>query len=315
MNMNMQQVDRERKLPSVQIRRKFPIIVWAFVLLFLVFLPICRKADAQAQNSGAISGRITDSQGRVVTTATITLKSQSQGRVITVQSNEAGEFVFNSVPVAMYTLEITAPSFADYVVKQVSVNADVNQSIKAVLKPGSTTATVVVTAESMVIDTQSSTVGATIDKSLVENLPLDGNNAVELAALLPGVYDVNAPTTFTGNNNGPTYNVSGARSNQNLLLLDGVIWNNLYNNTGLNYPTPNSLQEVSVMLNGYKAQYGRNAGSVFNTLTKSGSNAIHGAVWNFVQNRVFNAADYLSRQNPSLVQRQALLLSFLSGFD
>lgn len=305
MDMNMRRFVTVLNEVSCSLPRQKRLVVGcALVLAVSAFLPLCPKALAQAQNSGTVSGRVTDGQGSVVSTATITLKSQNQGRVVTLQSNEVGEYVFNSVPVATYTLTITAPSFANYSVKQISVDADVNLTINAVLKPAAQNADVTVIADNTVIDTQSATVAATIDNKLVDNLPLDGNNAIELAGLLPGVTDVNAPTTFTSNTGGPSYNVSGARSNQNLLLLDGVIWNNLYNNTGLNYPTPNALQEVSVLLNSFKAQYGRNAGSVFNSLTKSGSNSVHGALWEFIQNRVFNAADYISQQNPPLVQNQ-----------
>ncbi len=137
-----------------------------------------------------------------------------------------------------------------------------------------------------------------IDQKMIEDLPIDGHNVVALSALLPGVMDVNAPATYTGDTKGPTYSVSGSRNTQNLMLFDGLMWNNLFYNTGINYPPPNALQEVSVLLNNYKAQYGRNAGSVFNVITKSGTNAIHGAVWDYLQNQVFNAADYLSHVNP-----------------
>ena len=82
------------------------------------------------------------------------------------------------------------------------------------------------------------------------------------------------------------------------MLFDGLMWNNLFYNTGINYPPPNSLQEVSVLLNNYKAQYGRNAGSVFNVITRSGSNRIHGSAWDYIQNQYFNAADYRSGVNP-----------------
>ncbi len=285
-------------------RRNICAIFCAHILLLSAVALVCPRVAAQAQNSGTVTGRIKDTQGRIIADATITLTSQSQGRVVTVKTNTQGEYVFNSVPVADYTLTVVAPTFAEYVVGQLSVNAAESVSVDAVLQPASEAVNVTVTAGSAAIDTHSATVGITIDNKLVENLPLDGNNAVQLAALLPGVTDVNAPTTFTSNVGGPTYNVSGARNNQNLLLLDGAIWNNLYNNTGLNFPTPRALQEVSVILNNYKAQYGRNAGSVFNALTRAGTNSLHGVIWENVQNKAFNAADYLSHTNPALVQNQ-----------
>ena len=143
-----------------------------------------------------------------------------------------------------------------------------------------------------------------IDNKLVESLPIDGNNIVALAGLLPGVTDLNAPATNTSDRGGPTYSVSGSRNTQNLMLFDGLMWNNLFYNTGINYPPPHALQEISVLLNNFKAQYGRNAGSVFNVITKSGSNQFHFIAWDYVQNKVFNASDYLTHVNPKDTSNQ-----------
>jgi hypothetical protein len=109
-----------------------------------------------------------------------------------------------------------------------------------------------------------------IDNKLVEELPINGENVVALAALLPGVTAVNAPTTETNERGGPTYSVSGSRNTQNLMLFDGLMWNNLFYNTGISYPPHEALQEISVLLNNYTAQYGSNSGSIFNVLTRSG---------------------------------------------
>ena len=154
------------------------------------------------------------------------------------------------------------------------------------------------------VDTESATVGILIDPDLVHNLPIDGNNVVALAALLPGVSNVSAPTTFVGDSSGPTYNVSGSRSTQNLFLLDGTMWNNLYTNSGLNFPPPDSLAQVSVLLNNFKAQFGRNTGSVFSTTTRSGTNTYHGVAYEYLQNTFLNAQDYFLKQPSKLVQNQ-----------
>jgi hypothetical protein len=112
------------------------------------------------------------------------------------------------------------------------------------------------------------------------------------------VSNVNAPTTFTDENGGSTFTVNGSRSNSNLFLFDGLLWNNLYLNTGINYPNHAVLQEVSVQLNNYAAQYGRNAGSVFNVVSKSGTNAIHGELFFHYHNSIFDASNYFSESRP-----------------
>lgn len=293
-------------------RQKFAVLrerrtraATGFLLLFvLIALLGLSRLQAQVQNDGTVTGRVTDVKGAVIPGATVTLTEQDNGHVVTVTSGDTGEFVANDVPVATYTLQVSAPNFANYIVQQLDVHAGENVTVNASLKPGATSSSVTVVAGSTGIDTYSATVKTTIDNTLVNNLPVDGNNVVTMAALLPGVTDVNAPTTFTRNTAGPTYNISGSRNNQNLMLLDGSIWNNLYNNSGLNFPPSQDLQEVSVILNNYSADYGRNVGSVFNVLTKGGSDKNHGSVWEYAQNSVFNAADYISKENPPLTMNQ-----------
>ena len=78
--------------------------------------------------------------------------------------------------------------------------------------------------------------------------------------------------------------------------------NNLFYNTGVNFPTPNALNQVSILQNNFKAEYGRNAGSVFNVLTRNGTNQFHGAVWDYLQNQMFNATDYITQITPRIIR-------------
>ena len=137
---------------------------------------------------------------------------------------------------------------------------------------GATSESVVVTAEAPLVDSRSSVVATLIDSRRVTELPTNGRNVVQLAALLPGVTQVSAPQTFTGDRDGPRVSISGARSTQNLFLFDGAFFNALFRNSGMNYPPPDALQEVKVLMNSFSAEYGRNSGAVFNVVTRSGSN-------------------------------------------
>ena len=264
-----------------------------------------RVADAQAQNTGSILGTVTDPSNAVVPYATVTVAEPTAGINRSVTTGKSGDFVLPSLPVGTYILTVSAAGFETYVADNISVDAD--KSVKQVVKLtlGNAKDTVNVDAEGTALDTNSATIGTLIDNKLVEDLPIDGRNVVALAGLLPGVTDLNAPATATGDRNGPTYSVSGSRNTQNLQLFDGLMWNNLFYNTGINYPPPNSLEEISVLLNNFKAQYGRNAGSVFNVVTKKGSNTMHGAVWDYAQTRALNAADYITKINPTDNSNQA----------
>jgi hypothetical protein len=276
------------------------------IAAFLLMLPsiLCVRAHAQAQNTGTLSGSVLDSTGAVIPKATVILTSKGTGQVTRGTSNASGEYLFSDIRIDKYSLRVSAPSFASFVVDDIAIDADQDVKIDAKLQPSGTSVTVTVEAGGVTLDTRSATVGTLIDQKLIEGLPLDGNNIISMTALLPGVVNVNAPTTFTSDTAGPTYNASGSRANQNLMLLDGIMWNNVFYNSGLNFPPSQALQEVSVLLSNYKAQYGRNAGSVFNVLTRSGTNQFHGQLWEYLQNRALDAADYLSHQNPKLVQNQ-----------
>jgi hypothetical protein len=280
-----------------------PVLSGLFVLSLMICMPLAILG--QAQNTGTVSGNITDPTGAVISTAKVTLTSLATGQVSRVVSNAEGEYLFNDVHVGQFRLQVEAPGFGTSTANRIVVDADQNVRLDMHLQIGEAHSSVVVAdTGGSTIDTRSATIGTLIDQKLIDNLPIDSNNIVALAGLLPGVVNVNSPTTFTSDTAGPTYNASGSRSNQNLMLLDGSMWNNVFYNTGLNYPPSQALQEVSVLLGNYKAQYGRNAGSVFNVITRSGSNSFHGTLWEFLQNQAFDAADYLSHQNPKLVQNQ-----------
>ena len=267
----------------------------ASCLLAFLFLPLAvvQTSFAQGVSTGTVSGTVADTTGAVIPSAQVTLVSADQGLTRSAKSNASGEYVFNAVQVGAYTVKISASGFADFEADGVQVDADQNVTVNGALKLASVSSQVtVVETSGSTIDTQSGTIGELVSQQLVDGLPLDGGNTVALAGLLPGVVGMNAPATFTGERLGPTYSVSGSRNTQNLMLLDGSMWNNLFYNTGLNYPPRWGLQEVSVQLNNFKAEYGRNAGSIFNVITASGSNQFHGTLWEYAENAAFNAYPY-----------------------
>ena len=248
----------EQLFPPNSARFAKGVIAFISGSLLLAFLLLsARTAHGQAQNTGTVGGNVVDSTHSVIPSATVTLTSEDRGNVYTVTSNAAGEFTFNDIPTGSYTLQATANGFSTFVSHHVVLDSDTRLRIDATLAPGATSEHVDVNADALAVDTQSATIGVVLDNALVENLPIDGNNVVAMAALLPGVTDVNAPTTFTDENGGATFVVNGGRSNSNLFLFDGLMWNNLYLNTGINYPNHAVLQEISVQLNNYSAQYGR----------------------------------------------------------
>ncbi|MFC6644426.1 TonB-dependent receptor domain-containing protein [Granulicella cerasi] len=284
--------------PTWLVRRKLSLLPVALCLTATMAFTAPSVLHAQAQNTGELSGNISDQGHALVPNASVQLVNEDKGNVLTTKANAQGQYAFHDLLVGSYTLRVTAQGFSAFESHHISIDADSRFRVDAELKPGDVQATVQVDADAVAVDTQSATVQQVIDNQLVENLPLDGNNVVGLAAMLPGVTDVSAPTTFTDENGGATYSSNGSRSGSNLYLFDGLLWNNLYLNTGLNYPNHAVLNQVSVQLNNYTAQYGRNAGSIFNVVSKSGGNLVHGELFFHVHNSVTDASDYFSHKRP-----------------
>jgi hypothetical protein len=285
---------RQSTTENVSVARGYRVAAWAIALLAVVFLAAAPQLLAQAQNTGSIFGTVVDPTGAVISGATVTLTNTSNGAERVVTSNKNGEYSLQDIAVGSYVMSVTAEGFETYVAEDLQVDADSNSKIPVKLTIGAKGETVTVEEGGTTVDARSATLGSLIDNKMVEDIPIDGRNVVAMAGLLPGVSEVNAPTQATNDTAGPTYSAGGGRNTQNLMLFDGLMWNNLFFNSGVNYPSPNALQEISILLNNYKAQYGRNAGSVFNVITRSGTNTIHGAVWDYFHNQYFDAQDYLN---------------------
>ncbi|MDZ4799908.1 MAG: carboxypeptidase regulatory-like domain-containing protein [Bryobacteraceae bacterium] len=266
---------------------------------FLLF-----AAAVWSQGTGTIHGTATDPSGAAVVNATVTALLVNRGASRTVVTNERGEYVFPLLALGAYTVTIESQGFTQYRREGVELNANENVRVDAQLSLGGTAETVQVTGEAPLVDSRSSVVSTLIDARRVTEIPTNGRNVVQLALMLPGVTQVTAPQAFTGDREGPRVSISGSRSNQNLFLLDGAHFGAHFRNSGLNYPPPDALQEMKVLTNSFSAEYGRNSGAVFNVVTRSGTNSLHGSAWEFFRNHNLNARNFFAPGNPRLVQNQ-----------
>lgn len=276
--------------------------------LLLVAALLAMSLPSTAQDvTGTLYGIVTDSTGAVVPNASVTINEPERGVNRHMVSNGSGEYNFPQLPIGHYTVTVAAQGFQTFVQKQVPVDPSQESHVDVKLRTGDVSSTVTVESTDAVIDTRSATIGTLIDRASTQELPIDGNNIVNLTGLLPGVTEVNAPATFTNDRQGPTYSASGSRVAQNLFLLDGIIYNNLFRNTGNTYPPRQAISEIQVLMNNYNAEYGRNAGSIFSAVTKSGTNVFRGSLWESAENTAFNAKNYLSGKLSSsnkLIQNQ-----------
>ncbi len=283
--------------PSVSSLVRNRILAVAVTLTLAVLAP----SAALAQGYGSITGVVTDPSGAAVPAATITATQATTGIAVDTTSGADGKYVFPTLHPSPYNLSVTSPGFGTYVQNGIVVQADAAVTVNLVLKVGSRTETVTVNADASQVDTTTPTLSQVVDQRRINDLPLNGRNAASLTTLVAGV--VVAPNAQADQGLTKTFPVAvtvtanGTRVGQMSYLLDGGNNVDEYTNVNAPFPFPDALQEFSVQTSNYSAQYGQNAGGVVNIVTKSGTNSLHGDVFEYNRNAAYNAAPYFSFAN------------------
>ena len=236
--------------------------------LFAVFPLAAGSAFAQSATTGAIGGTVTDSGGALLPAVTVTVKSTDTGVTRTVTSNGSGEFSVPELAPGTYSATFTANGFETYQEDSITVTVGSLSTVSPKLKIGAVANKVEVTDQSPMLDTQDNTVSTTIDQNAIDNLPINGRRWSDFALLTPGVVsnsDGFGLLSFRGisvllNNS----TVDGADNNQ-------AYFSEERGRTRASYSISQAaVQEFQLNLSNYSAEYGRAAGGVINTVTKSG---------------------------------------------
>jgi outer membrane receptor protein involved in Fe transport len=303
-----------RNLPTFSFRSSRSFLAFVFAVLTTVFMWMPTRASAQA--TGQVSGVISESSGRLVPSATVDLTNTSTSQVRSTRSNGEGAYEFPLVNPGMYQIRVTMSGFRTNVTDNVEVLVNGTTKIDVKLFVGGTTEQVTVTGAAPLVETGNATLGDVVDQQSVVDLPLNGRNFAQLGTLMPGV--VAAPTGLGGTNQGNatvggfgdstgSFNVNGMRNQSNNFLLDGASNNDSFNSGFVMRPPPDAIQEFKILTHSYEAQYGRNAGSVVDVVTRSGGNEIHGGVWEFNREAALAARTYFARapaSKPNYQQNQ-----------
>src|SRR5262245_16530348 len=267
--------------------KKFSVLV-----LIGFFFPVLLFA----QGLGIIVGTLTDPSGSVIPGATVKVTELGTGLTRSAATNADGYYVLSSLKPSQYTLSITSSGFRTFNQKDLTLLADQALTVNAKLELGTANEVIEVTGTQLQVDTTTSTVKNVVEQTRLTELPLQGRNAATLTLTTAGAVqgpsggaDQGTTKTFPG---AVTLNVNGARQNQISYQLDGGNYVDEYTNVNQPFPNPDALQEFSVQTSNYSAEYGQNAGAVVNVVTKSGTNTLHGDVFEFVRNAVFNARNW-----------------------
>ena len=254
------------------------------LLCFLAAIP----ALAQVANNTSIVGTVTDQNGQSVAGAKVTAVNTATNDTYNGTTNEEGFYSINFIREGLYTVTVEQSGFTKAIEKGIVVEINKTVRTDVGLRVGSVTESLTVDAAIPPIATDDATLSETINTRSVVDLPLNGRDALKLAATASNVI-VGPKSSQTGVPPGEDFIGAGQREITNSLTLDGItIMNNLITITHV-LPSVDAVQEVQVQNGNYTAQYGSYMGVHVNLATKSGTNNIHGALYEFVRNDKFDA--------------------------
>jgi Carboxypeptidase regulatory-like domain/TonB-dependent Receptor Plug Domain len=257
-------------------------------------------------DQGAITGVVQDGTGAIIPAAQVDLTDTDTGLVLHTTTSSSGIYVFSPVKTGHYKVSAGAPGFQTTVQENLQVNIQSTLNVVLTLKAGAANETVTVTTAPVLLETQSASIGQNISRKTIQTTPLNQNNWVYLAHLTAGVTPSTGKTRGSGTGD---FMAGGQRAEQNNFMLDGVD-NNVnivdYVN-GSSYaiaPPPEALSEFKVETADYSAEFGHSAGAVLNANIKSGTNQIHGSLWEYFRNTDLNAKDWNALTIPAYHMNQ-----------
>src|ERR1700746_202694 len=281
-------------------------------IFLLLFSAAVLLSNARAQTTqGGIVGTIHDQKGANVPDVNVTVTNPSTGLQRQTKTADNGVFRVMALPTGVYQIRAEAPGFATTTTNGVEIGVDQIRDVEIVLKIGTKTETVEVQSEAALTQTEGSKLGEIIDNRKVEELPLNGRDFAQLARLNPGVASSGGGGGQQGGEGGVSgYSSNGQRSTSNNFMVDGIDNNDYFGGAAAQIPSIDSIQEFEVQTNTFAAEYGRNSGSVVNLVTKSGTNQLHGSLYEFFRNDVLDARNFF---NDDSFPKSALRLNQFGG--
>lgn len=275
-----------------------------FQIILLALLVFASSRLIAQAISGDLTGAVLDPTGAGIPNATVTAQNESTGAKTQVPTSNDGIYHLTNLPVGTYTLSATAPGFAVASARNLKVELNNTLTQNLTLTVGNTATTVEVTDVAATLDTTTAQLQTTFQTNQIQNLPGGGLSKVVNGAGIWNLSLLGAGVTSSGGvgqGTGPA--IAGQRPENNTFYIDGVS-NNDYNVTGpLVYISNDAVMELSLLQNQFSAEFGGASGGVFNAVVKTGTNQVHGSLYEYFQNRNLNAVDSLSvnaglRSNP-----------------
>ncbi len=285
---------------------KAKLFILSLALALMWLLPSTGHAQSA---SASINGTVRDSTSAVVPNARITLGNVQTNVRQTTITNSAGNYVVLNISPGLYTLEVVKEGFATS--RQTDFVLAVNQTatFDFTLSVGATAQTVDVSASGANIEASTAELGTVINARQVNDLPLNGRNFTELLTLTPGVIPISTDQNGGGWPAQPIGafvfpSINGQSNRSNSFRLDGVINDAAFTSTYAVQPVIDDIQEFKVQGHNDEAQFGQVLGGIINVVTKSGTNAFHGDLWDFLRNDRLDARNFFVQDKTPLKQNQ-----------
>lgn len=278
----------------------------AWILLGVVFALMLSVTQVYAQaNTGAISGTVTDSTGAAVPGATVTVTNEATGAVHRLKTNGEGFYSAEGLLAGSFILRVSEKGFQASVVKGIHLTPGGRVANNVTLKIGSVSSEVVVSANALRVNTQTSASGGTIGSKQISNLMLNGRNFQTLGIAIPGVASTSAADAQNGGGleGSTTLIINGQNPEYTTYTIDGMYDMNSGNLSNINIlPIVDAIQEFSILKDNYGAQYGFAGSGQVVVQTKSGTNKFHGEAWDYFRNNALDANNYFSTSTQALHQ-------------
>jgi hypothetical protein len=264
--------------------------------LFVVLLAGFGGA-ALAQSTAALNGTVTDATGAIVPNAKVVATNQATGVESATQTDTAGAYLFPSLPIGIYRIQVTAPGFQSAIVSnlKLDVATAVTQNIQ--LSVGQATEKIEIMADAALLETATTSMSQVINEKTVQEIPLNGRHFTDLSLLTPGTITppangfLSAPLRGQGSFG---INTAGQREDTTNWLVNGINLNDPVQNQITFQPPIDTLAEYKIDNSAFPAEYGRNSGAIVNLATRSGTNEYHGELFEFLRNNALDARNFFN---------------------
>jgi len=273
----------------------------------LAFVVLASFLSLSAQQiTGNIRGTVTDPSGAVIRGATVTATQAETGLSRATTTDRDGNYVLLELPVGHYRLQVAAKGFQEHVQDGITLNVNETASVSPRLAVGSEQQQVRVSADAELIEPTVTSMGKVVEQQELEGLPLNGRNFSQLGLLQPGVVPLTPGIAEAGGSlrNGQAYAVNGQRPESNNFLIDGA---NNFNGVDGGFvlkPPVDAISEFRIITHSANAEFGGALGSTTNIVTRSGTNRLHGTLWEFLRNDAVDANNYFAQTKEPLKQNQ-----------